>query len=64
MPDIAMCANKTCASRMQCFRYRAIPNGDRQSWASFNPPAGADRCDRFKPIYPNGQPLRPEGELE
>jgi hypothetical protein len=37
MPDISMCANKECALRMECYRYRAVPNPYRQSWSNFSP---------------------------
>jgi hypothetical protein len=64
MPDISMCANKACPSRMSCYRYRAKPSGDRQSWIFYTPEAGRDRCDRFAVIYaPEGDHLTPIAEL-
>ena len=35
MPDISMCRNETCDKKMSCYRYRAIPNPYRQSYAAF-----------------------------
>lgn len=35
MPDISMCADVKCTLRMNCFRYRAVPNPFRQSYSTF-----------------------------
>ncbi len=63
MPDISMCANRTCASRMTCFRYRALPTPDRQFYGSFAPAEGAAKCDYFGVIYLNNKRLTPEEDL-
>lgn len=47
MPDISMCRNMTCPSRMGCYRFRAIPNDPRQAWMSFAPEKGEDKCKSF-----------------
>ena len=36
MPDISMCRDKTCPSRTVCYRFTAVPNPLRQSYASFD----------------------------
>lgn len=36
MPDISMCQNKNCKFKNDCYRFTAIPNEHRQSYASFN----------------------------
>jgi hypothetical protein len=60
MPDLSMCRNRTCPSRGECFRYRAMPS-QRQSITSFAPVLGEDRCDFFVKIMP-GDRLNPDGE--
>lgn len=50
MPDISMCLNKNCPSRMSCFRYRAAPNPNWQSYASFTPDTSG-RCDAFMRLW-------------
>lgn len=47
MPDISMCANDSCPSRNECYRFRAIPNEHRQSYQQYSPKEGEDRCDDF-----------------
>lgn len=49
MPDIAMCANQNCPKRNECYRYTATPSPTRQSYASFQPTLGSDRCEYFWP---------------
>lgn len=46
MPDISMCKNKTCPSRVHCYRYRAKPNKYLQAYGNFDP-NGKDRCDKY-----------------
>lgn len=43
MPDISMCANKTCDKRLTCYRYRARPNEHWQSYANFD----AEDCEHY-----------------
>lgn len=52
MPDISMCRNRTCPSRMQCYRYRAKPSEWRQSYAFFQPNPNGE-CDAFSGIWPD-----------
>jgi len=50
MPDISMCADKTCTLRMNCFRYRAVPNPWRQSYSTFTSDSldgMAANCDHY-----------------
>lgn len=35
MPDITMCCNCHCPMRGKCYRYRAVPSPDWQSFALF-----------------------------
>lgn len=37
MPDITMCCNYDCPLKAKCYRYRAIPDPDRQSFCLFKP---------------------------
>ena len=37
MPDITMCCNFECPLKSKCYRYRAVPDTDRQSFALFKP---------------------------
>jgi hypothetical protein len=53
MPDISMCPGGECPKRHDCYRYRAIPNGHRQSYFTTPPYAmlpGTDDCDEFWPL--------------
>jgi len=45
MADLAMCQNKECPKRAECYRYRAIPNEKWQSYQDFN--HGVDGCEYF-----------------
>lgn len=47
MPDIAICVNTECPRRMDCYRYRAIPD---EYQTMFKP--NADTCQHFWPIEP------------
>ena len=55
MPDISMCANKTCHLRAMCYRARATPS-ERQSYAEFKPEADGT-CHRFSQLSPLEQRL-------
>lgn len=50
MPDISMCNNKACPSFEKCYRAQAEPKRRRQSFASFGPNDGADKCEHFVEI--------------
>lgn len=59
MPDIAMCQNKSCPSRQDCYRFMAAPTPWYQSYMDFKPAPGADRCDDFQPLWrpsPHSEP--------
>lgn len=57
MPDISMCQNKDCPSRLKCYRYMAMPNEYRQAYMTFAPRGGAAQCEDFLPLYPEHQHL-------
>ena len=46
MPDISMCANMTCPLKEDCYRFKAVPNPHRQSYAGFKPDEEG-KCDHF-----------------
>jgi hypothetical protein len=64
MPDISMCKNIRCPSRVTCVRYRAVPNPYRQSYASFDRPAEAKACQDYWPIERSPYDLRQMNEIE
>lgn len=37
MVDITMCCNFDCPLKSKCYRYRAVPDQDRQSFSLFKP---------------------------
>ena len=37
MVDITMCCNYDCPIKSKCYRYRAVPNDMRQSFAMYKP---------------------------
>jgi hypothetical protein len=47
MPDIAMCQDHDCPMRTQCYRYVAKPNEYWQTYADFQRPKDAERCENF-----------------
>ena len=59
MPDIAMCKNKTCPSRDQCYRYRAVPARDHQSYMAYEPDEDAGKCEDFVQVFASDQDLAP-----
>lgn len=46
MPDISMCANQTCPSRLLCYRYTAQPS-EWQPYQEREPGAGQERCEDY-----------------
>lgn len=63
MPDYCMCRDALCPNRHSCFRYRAVPNGWRQSYFAGPPHDDITACEHF--MDTEGWPdkmLRPEGE--
>lgn len=49
MPDISMCSNSTCPSKMLCYRYTATPNPYRQSYGLFSVTPEHSQCEYFTP---------------
>jgi len=48
MPDISMCKDEDCPSRLKCFRFTATPNEHRQYYMNFNNVRnGQDKCEYF-----------------
>jgi hypothetical protein len=58
MPDISMCSTRGCSIRGICYRYRAVPNGRRQSYMS--PPAPSDgvSCEHFEAVVESDKLVR------
>lgn len=62
MPDITMCTGTKCPVRERCFRYKAVPDAEWQSFADFSFTAKKDvkdgrvrwECPAYLPIYKNG----------
>ena len=52
MPDLSMCRDKDCPSRKERHRFTAEPS-ERQSYAEFERPEGADQCDAYIPTTPS-----------
>lgn len=63
MPDISMCRDFTCPSRESCYRYRAVPNERRQTYAEFDR-GGEDRCGSFQPVFRGQKRIVPMNEIE
>jgi len=51
-PDIAMCQDHTCPCRETCYRYKAKPDPNWQSWSVLFAAsrAGRDKCDSYWPV--------------
>jgi hypothetical protein len=62
MADIAMCCGKDCAARQSCYRFRALSDGDYQSYSDFDrlPIAGREDCAYFWPVEQAEGPLAEE----
>lgn len=62
MPDITMCANKTCPNRKNCYRFMAIPD-KYQSYSGFIPKLDKNKkwidCDYFDMVRMTDK-IRPE----
>jgi len=44
MPDISMCLDGECPSRLTCWRFMATPSECRQSYLAAPRVAGEERC--------------------
>ncbi|MDQ4121683.1 MAG: hypothetical protein M3209_09585 [Acidobacteriota bacterium] len=49
MPDIAMCSRDDCPMKRNCYRYRAVPTPNWQTYAFFEPES-ENECDGFMQI--------------
>lgn len=48
MPDISMCSNQSCPSRLECYRFVARPNPYRQSFfVGLEPDEKTGKCEHF-----------------
>ena len=47
MPDISMCKGTGCSKRNNCYRYRAQPHPNRQSYFAKPPKKPDGRCDYY-----------------
>ena len=45
MADIAMCRGRGCASKQSCYRFRALSDGEYQSYSDFDRSPIAERAD-------------------
>lgn len=60
MPDITMCRDRDCPIRMDCYRFRAIPDRLTQSWFIESPrKPGAARCTYFNVLMPGDRLIKP-----
>ena len=50
MPDISLCKVEKCPSKNDCYRFRAIPNQERQTYGGFSLNDGKKKCDYFMSI--------------
>lgn len=54
MPDISMCGDDDCPSRLRCYRYMAEHTPGRQSFVVTMRLPGADRCGYFWEVSDDG----------
>ena len=47
MPDISMCNNEECVQKLNCYRYRAVPNEYSQSYILLTGAKEKKDCDHF-----------------
>lgn len=47
MPDITMCTDKECPKHEECYRFKAIPDSEWQSYFSESPRLLNEDCDYF-----------------
>lgn len=47
MPDISMCMNEACKSKLDCYRYTATPTDGMQAYSGFKVEEGDARCGSF-----------------
>lgn len=47
MPDITLCPGERCPKKSDCYRYRAVPTTQRQSYFAAPPVAPDGSCEEF-----------------
>ena len=52
MPDIAMCSGEGCSRKEACYRHRARPTPQRQSYFASPPLRPNGTCPYFAEIHP------------
>ena len=58
MADISMCLGRLCGGRESCYRHRATPEENDQSWGTFDhEPTTTSQCKFFWPIDKAEGPL-------
>lgn len=57
MPDIAMCADTRCPSRLTCYRFAAAPS-ENQSYMDFDRRTWDDKCERYVEVISKSQVRR------
>ena len=62
MPDISMCKNDKCPSKEECYRFRAVPNPERQAYGGFSLDESEKKCDYFMSILKSDK-LTPKTKL-
>ncbi len=62
MPDMSMCRNIRCPSRMECYRYRMVANKLSQSISGYVHRHADGRCDSFLKLMP-GDTIEAEDKL-
>ena len=64
MPDITMCKDEECPSKEQCYRYRATPTPEHQSYFTKSPRDSLGLCDGyFIPINDWTEPIPPTEDV-
>ncbi len=62
MADISMCFGRGCTVKQSCYRFRALSDGDNQTFANFDrsPIQESSDCGYFWPIESAEGPLQGE----
>ena len=60
MPDISLCTDSKCPTRVACYRYRAWPS-DYQTYTNFVR-NGKNKCESWLPIYDESR-IRPMQDI-
>ena len=54
MPDIAMCLNKKCTLKNNCYRFKAKPASPAQDYGTFSQDENGN-CDFYWSLKPEGE---------